>query len=149
MLQLLSVVRKEVQEVTHLNNQEKNRRLSGKNVRGEDILNCTKELHQSVTIEGNARWPPACNVNNSAAPPKGCGTHLTQCKHNGCQNGELNHHNNGQHKKPFSKKKFARQPKTSWKNKRPKKSQLEKTVDGTPVHSRIADGQKCCTSTEF
>ena len=71
MLQLLSVVRKEVQEVTHLNNQEKNRRLSGKNAGWEDILDRAKEPHQSMTIEGNVRWPPACNDNNSAAPPKG------------------------------------------------------------------------------
>ena len=43
MLQLLSEVRKEVQEVTHLDSQEKNKALSVKNVGWEDILNRAKE----------------------------------------------------------------------------------------------------------
>ena len=46
-------------------------------------------------------------------------------------------------KKPFFKKKFTKQPKTSWKNKRPKKNQLEKMVDRMPVCPCVADGRKC------
>ena len=80
-------------------------------------------------------WPPACNIDDSRTPPKGHGTNLAQHKNNGCWNGKSTHHNNGQHNKTFFKKKFTKQPKTSWKNKRQKKSQLEKTVDGTPVCS--------------
>ena len=44
MLQLLTDVRKEVQQVTHLNNQEKNKALSRKDVGWEDILHKAKEL---------------------------------------------------------------------------------------------------------
>ena len=95
-----------------------------------------------MTVEGNVRWPPQCNINDSKSPPKGFGTNLAQMRHNGNRNGKSNRHGNGKHKKPFSKKKFTRQPKTSWKNERPKKSQLEKTIDGMPVYSRIVDGRK-------
>ena len=132
-----------MQEVTHLNNQEKNNQLSRQGVGWEDILNQAEELHRSMTVEGNMRWPPQCNINDSRTPPKGCRTNLAQIRNNRNQKGKSNHCNNGQHKKPHPKKKFTRQPKTSWKNKRPKKNQPEKTVDGTPVHLRVVDGRKC------
>ena len=45
MLQLLMSVQKEVQQVTHLSNQEKSKVLSKKEVGWEDILNESKELH--------------------------------------------------------------------------------------------------------
>ena len=57
-----------------------------------------------MTVKGNTHWPPACNINDSRTPPKGCGANLTQIGNNGNQNGKSNHCNNGQHKKPFSKK---------------------------------------------
>ena len=115
-----------------------------KSVGCEDILDQAVELHQSMTVKGNMHWPPQCDINDSRTPPKGHGANLTQIRNNGNQNSKSNHHNNGQHKKPFSKKKFTRQPKTSWENKHPKKNQLEKTVDGTPVHLRAVDGHKRC-----
>ena len=82
MLQLLTEARKALQEVTHLNNQEKNKELSTNSVRWEDILDQAKELCQSMTIKGNTRWPPACNINDSQTPPKGCGVFLAQFKNN-------------------------------------------------------------------
>ena len=87
-------------------------------------------------------WPPACNINDFQTPPKGCGANLTLFKNNGNQNGKSSHNNNGQQKKPFFKKKFTKQPKTSLKNERPKKNQLEKMVDGMPVCSCVVDRQK-------
>ena len=131
-LQLLTKVREEVQQVTHLNNQEKNEQLSSKDVRWEDILNKAEELCQSMTVEGNIRWPPACNISNAQTPPKGCRAHPTQHQNN--QNGESSHNNNGQQKKPFFKKKFTKQLKMSWKNEHPKKNQLKRRqMQGAPA----------------
>ena len=65
-------VRKEVQQVIHLNNQEKKKAVSKKEVRWEGILDKAKESHQSMTVKGNICWPPVCNINNSQTPPKGC-----------------------------------------------------------------------------
>ena len=61
---------------------------------------------------------------------------------NGNQNGKSSHNNNGQQKKPFFKKKFTKQPKTSWKSEHLRKNELEKTVNGVPVCSQAADGRK-------
>ena len=117
MLQLLTDARTKVQKVTHLNNRQKNAELSQDGVGWEDILDKAEELYRSMTIEGNVRWPPACNINDSKTPPNGFGaTNLTQLKHNGHRNGKSRHNNGGQHKKPSGKKKFNKQPKTSWKN---------------------------------
>ena len=135
MLQLLTRVQKEVQEATHLNNHKKNEKSSQQNLGWEDTPDQAKELHQSMTIKGNTRWPPACNVNHSQTPPKGHGADLTQIRNNGNCNGKSSHNGNGHHKKPFFRKKFPKQPKASWKNEHPRKNQLEKTVDGVPVCS--------------
>ena len=70
MLQLLMSVRKEVQQAIHLNSQEKNKSLSRKDVRWEDILDKAEELCQSMNIEGNICWPPACDINKSCTPQK-------------------------------------------------------------------------------
>ena len=83
MLQLLTDVRKAAQEVTHLNNRDKNDHSSKKNVRWEDILDQAEELCQSMTIEANVRRPPQCNINDSSSPPKGFGTNLAQMRNNG------------------------------------------------------------------
>ena len=55
MLQLLTEARKAVQEVTHLNNQEKNNQLSRKGVGWDAILDQAEELCRSMTVEGNMR----------------------------------------------------------------------------------------------
>ena len=76
MLQLLTSVRKEIQQVTHLNNQKKNKELSKKGIGWGDTLDKAEELCCSMTIEGNVCWPPACNINDSQTPPKRHGTNL-------------------------------------------------------------------------
>ena len=83
MLQLLTPVGKEVQQVTHLNNQEKNKAPSRKDVGRQDTLDKAKDLHQNMTVEGNIHLPPECNINDSQTSPKGGHrAKLTQCKHN-------------------------------------------------------------------
>ena len=57
MLQLLTKVMEEVQLVTCLNNQEKNKQPPSNNVEWKDILDKAKESCQSMTIKGNIRWP--------------------------------------------------------------------------------------------
>ena len=69
MLQLLTKVRKEVQNVTHVNNKSKNEHLSQQGLGWEDVLDQAEELCRSMNIEGDVRWPPACNINDSAVPP--------------------------------------------------------------------------------
>ena len=145
MHQLPAKVREEVQQVTHLNNKEKNEKLSEKNVGWEDILRKAEELHRNMTVKGSDRWPPQCNVNDLKALPNQHGAHLTQCKfgNNGnSENGEKGcskheNENNGQHEKQSFKKKGDNSEKGSWKTERPTKSncKLEKQVNGMQVHS--------------
>jgi len=154
MHQLMTKVREEVSQVTHLNNKEKDEALAQKDVGWEDILGKAEELYRTMTVEGSVRWPPACNVNDSRAPPRGYGAHLTQYKFNGKSNGDkgnkrnkgkgnqLKNKYNGQHKKQSFKKKNENSHNASWKNERPKKHELEKYVKGTPVYSRTVDGRK-------
>ena len=52
--QLPTKARDKVTQVTHLNNKEKDKALSAKGVRWEDILGEAKELHCTVTVKGSA-----------------------------------------------------------------------------------------------
>ena len=65
MHQLMTKVREEVSQVTHLNNKEKDEALAQKDVGWEDILGKAEELYRTMTVKGSVRWPPACNINDS------------------------------------------------------------------------------------
>ena len=145
MHQLLTKAREEVSQVSHLNNREKDHALSQKEVGWEDILGKAEELYRTMTVDGSVRWPPACNINDSRAPPRGYGANLTQYKFNNGKKDKKTHSknkNNGQHKKQSFKKKTENPKNGSWKNERPKKHQLERHVNGVPVYSQQRDGRK-------
>ena len=141
MHKLLTEVRKEVSQVTHLNNKEKDKALATKGVGWDDILKEAERLYRTMTVAGKVRWPPQCNIDDSKAPPQGYGAHLTQYKFGNNGNGKnqkkgySKNKNNGQHKKQSFKKKGKNSKNGSWKTERPKKHQLEKHVNGVPVYS--------------
>ena len=132
MHQLLTEVRKEVAQVTHLNNQEKNEAMASKGVGWEDILQEAESLYRTMTVPGKVRWPPQCNIDDSKSPPQGFGAHLTQYKFESGghdknrKKGYSKNKNNGQHKKQSFKKKGNKSKNGSWKTERP---------SGLPVYS--------------
>ena len=78
MSSLLTKVKENALQITHLNNVQKAAFMSQNDVGWEDILDQAEDLYKEQMVEGLERWPPASNPKDSKKPPSNFQANLTQ-----------------------------------------------------------------------